>query len=217
MSSLSAGAHDAASPTVAPPGPAPGAPASSPRNGHAGADLPGLGAPLRPLVDGVARIHTSVHRKLLVGFLIGAILLLAMGVLSLTVIGRMSQEMDQLTRLEEKVDLSHRMEYLVTLQSHLRAMALLTRDDRYNDQIMAAKRTFADYANRVEALSPPAQRDFFQSVRDTDQRYAAAGERVLALYQAGDLDQAMQLHLTQEHPISHELESAMERLQVEAG
>src|SRR5262249_52418429 len=28
---------------------------------------------------------------------------------------------------------------------------------------------------------------------------------------------AMQLHLTQEHPISHELESAMERLQVEAG
>jgi hypothetical protein len=76
---------------------------------------------------------------------VGALLLLGMGVLSLAVIGRMNDEIVRLTGLEEKVDLSHRMEYLVTLQSHLRAMAILTRDPTYNDQIMTAKATFGQY------------------------------------------------------------------------
>jgi methyl-accepting chemotaxis protein len=65
-------------------------------------------------------------------------------------------------------------------------------------------------------LNLPAQQDFFQGVRGTDQRYAIAGERVLALYDAGDYDGAMQVHLAQEHPTSHELEAAMERLQADA-
>ena len=43
---------------------------------------------LRPVVDAVARIDASVHRKLLFGFLVGAVLLVAMALLSLVVIGR---------------------------------------------------------------------------------------------------------------------------------
>jgi class 3 adenylate cyclase len=147
----------------------------------------------------------------------GALLLLGMGLLSLTVIERMSQEMSRLTQLEEKVDLSHRMEYLITLQSHLRAMALLTQDESYNDRILTAKRTFLEYLDRVESLGGSAQADFFQSVRSADQRYAAAGDRVLAVQHAGDAAGAMQLHLAQEHAISHELETAMQRLQADAG
>ena len=41
---------------------------------------------LRPLVDSVARINASVYTKLLSGFVVGALLLLGMYILSLVVI-----------------------------------------------------------------------------------------------------------------------------------
>ena len=55
-------------------------------NGHvADIRLPGFTRPLAPLVNLVARLNTSVHMKLLAGFLFGALLLLGMGILSLVV------------------------------------------------------------------------------------------------------------------------------------
>src|SRR5256884_596200 len=95
-------------------------------------DLPPLVGVLRPLIDVVASIPVSVHAKLLTGFLASALLLLAMGLISLAMIDRMGQRVDELNRLQEKVDRSRQMEYLVTAQSHYRAMALLTRDDSNN-------------------------------------------------------------------------------------
>jgi hypothetical protein len=138
--------------------------------GHGGrsssdAELPRLTGALRPLVDAVARIQVSVHVKLLAGFLIGALLLLGMAVLSLVVIDRMSQRVGVLTRLQEKVDRSRQMEYGVTAQSHFRAMALLTNDDANNAKIADAKRAFLEHLDGVEQLSPPEQRGFFGRVR----------------------------------------------------
>ncbi len=63
--------------------------------------LPPLRGPLGPLVNAVARVRASVHTKLLMGFLVGALLLLGMAVLSLVVINRMDQRVDALTRLQE--------------------------------------------------------------------------------------------------------------------
>src|SRR5205085_1362417 len=65
-------------------------------------------------------------------------------------------------------------------------------------------------------MSAPDQADFFRQVRDADQRFAGSSARVLELYQAGNIDDAMRLHLSQEHPISHELEAAMLRLNADA-
>jgi class 3 adenylate cyclase/CHASE3 domain sensor protein len=174
--------------------------------------LPSYTAPLRPLVDAAARIKASVHTKLLAGFLVGALLLLGLGILSLVVIDRMSQRVDELARLQERVDRSRQMEYLVTAQSHYRAMALLTRDDTNNDKIANAKREFGDHLNVVERLSPSDQADFFRRVREANDRFAASSDKVLGLYRANNIDDAMRLHLGEEHPISHELEAAMLRL-----
>ena len=43
-------------------------------------------------------------------------------------------------------------------------------------------------------------------------RFAAAGEEVLGLYEAGDLDQALSVHISAEHEISHELEDELNSL-----
>ena len=182
-------------------------------NGHlTEVRLPGPTRLLTPLVDLVARLNTSVHTKLLAGFLFGALLLLGMGVLSLVVIGRMSDQVRQLERLEQRVDWSNQMIYAVTSQSHFRAMALLTRDDTNNDKIAAAKQTFAELLDKSQAAASPDQATFFARLRDANNRYTQAGETILAAYKAGDIDAAMRGHLALEHPISHELEAAMRDL-----
>ena len=75
---------------------------------------------LRPVVDAVARVKAGVHRKLLFGFLTGALLLVAMALLSLLVIRQMSDRMVQLDASQLKEERAEEMLYAVTAQSHYR-------------------------------------------------------------------------------------------------
>jgi signal transduction histidine kinase len=175
------------------------------------ATLPRLTGWLRPVVDGVARIHAGVHRKLLFGFLAGALLLVGMAILSLVVIGRMNERMAELSRLQEKAGRAQQMLYLVTAQSHYRAMALLTRDDTYNGQIADAKMRFTELLDAVER-SDPRDAAFASGVRDVNATFAASSGRVLVLYSAGDIASATRLHLAEEHTASHVLEASMRTL-----
>src|SRR5262249_42201312 len=161
-----------------------------------------------PLVDAVARLPVSVHTKLLSGMFVGVLLLLTMGAVSLLVIELMSQEKHQLTRVYTEDTLAYSMEQQVTLQSHLRELAILTQQQSYNDDIAASKARFQLDLAAIDALGDPGQAAALQRVREADQRFAAAGNRVLALYQAGDLDGALRLHLDQELATARELEAA---------
>ena len=166
---------------------------------------------LRPIVDAVARINIGIHRKLLAGFLAGALLLVGMAVLSLVVIGRMNERVSDLDRLQEKTSRAQQMLYAVTAQSHYRAMALLTHDDKFNTQIADAKKTFSDLLDRM-AQADQSDAALLQGLRTANDTYTAASARVLALYQAGDRTGATNLHLTEEHPISHVLEGTLRTL-----
>lgn len=179
-------------------------------------NLPPLARPLWPLVALVAGIRASIHAKLLLGFLVGAALLVGMGVLSLMVIDRMNQKVAEIALLEDKVDWSRRMEYQVTAQSHFRAMALLTKDDSNNGKIATAKQVFLEGLDRVEGISPPDASPFYRAVREANDRFAGSSARVLELYTAGRIDEALRLHLAEEHTISHVLEAQMRELQASA-
>jgi signal transduction histidine kinase len=178
--------------------------------------LPSWAVPLHPLVNFIARIRASVHTKLLGGFLIGALLLLGMAVLSLVVINRMGQQVEELASLQDNMDRARRMEYLITAQSHFRAMALLTKLDFYNDDIALAKTEFLEHLDQVESTGQLKDAEFFQQVREANNRFAASSTRVLDLYQAGRIDEALALHIEQEHEVSHEIEDAMRELQADA-
>ena len=184
--------------------------------GHGDPERPGTGLPrftgwLRPAVDAVARIKTSVHMKLLSGFLVGALLLVGMAALSLLVIGRMNERVDELNRLDVKSSRAQQMLYDVTLQSHYRAMALLTREDKYNASVADTKASFVHLLNASER-SDPSDRKFYERVRAVNDRYAKSGQKVLALYEAGNIDGATRVHLAEEHPASHILEDSMKGL-----
>jgi signal transduction histidine kinase len=173
-----------------------------------------VAAPLGPLVDFVAGIRSSVHAKLVGGFFIGTILLLGLFILSAIVVDRMSRQVNDLNRAQAQVDLARQMEYLITTQSHFRAMALLTDKASYNDSIADAKKEFTKQLNTMEKLSPESAAEI-NALREIDQRFAGLSSEVLALYEEGKIDEATEAHLRSEHPVSHELESILGQLIVD--
>jgi signal transduction histidine kinase len=178
--------------------------------------LPRFTGWLRPVVDAVARIPASVHRKLLFGFLGGAVLLVGMALLSLVIIERMNDRVGQLDGLQDKSQRAQQMLYLITAQSHYRAMALLTQEDSYNKQIADAKATFVDLLDQM-AQDDPSEAPFFAEVRSANDDFAASSAEVLALYEAGDIPAARDLHIAEEHTASHVIEAQMRTLIDEAG
>ncbi len=124
------------------------------------------------------------------------------------------------------------MIYGVTAQSHFRAMALLcefvelppsaspddcTPNPPWNDRIASSKGKFLEHLDAVDEMSPAENDEFFNRVREANDRFAASGEKVLALYQEGEIEPAVNVHITEEHEVSHDLEEAMKQLIARAG
>ncbi|MBA3691353.1 MAG: HAMP domain-containing protein [Actinobacteria bacterium] len=174
-------------------------------NGELG-PLPGF---LRPFVDRVARVNATVHAKLLAGFLVIAVLLMAMGLLSVAVLNRVNDQVDSLTALNEQTGLARQMIYTVTAQMHYRAMSLLmTEDAMWNDEISSANGDFERYLAEIRAYPEPNRTGFFQRLDDTNATFAASSAEVTALTVAGKVDEALAVH-EQEHEISHQLEDSL--------
>lgn len=171
-----------------------------------------------PLVDMVARVRATIHTKLLAGFLLSALLLLAMGVLSIVVINAMNRQMDTVVRLQQQMDLARQGIYAVTAQSHYRAMALITRVDAWNDRIDRTKDDFAADMRAIRGLTDDEGiLTILDRIEETDVRFAAASDEVLAFYEAGDLSRATDVHISAEHEISHELEDDLNVVLTELG
>jgi len=179
-------------------------------------DFPGWAAPLRPLVDAMASVPTSVHAKLRAGFLITALLLVAVAVMCVAIVSTMAQQVSELTRLQENLDHTRQMEYLVVAQSHYRAMALLTRDPSNLTKLAEAKSEFLAHLEAIEQHSSNDMRGILVRLRQANDHFNQASSQVLALEEAGRDADAMDLHLAFEHPVSHEVEAAMAALQADA-
>jgi class 3 adenylate cyclase/HAMP domain-containing protein len=195
----------------------PTAPASAPVPGTARpADvelrpLPGF---LRPVVDRVARVRATVHTKLLAGFMVIALLLLSMGVLSVAVLARVNDQVETITALNAQTDRARQMIYEVTLQSHYRAMALVTDDPTYSytEKLYATKDEFAANLATARAESIPPRPAFFDRIETANDAYRYASDKVTRLYEAGQLHAALALHVESEHTISHTLEFYLNQL-----
>jgi signal transduction histidine kinase len=176
--------------------------------------LPGLTRWLRPAVDAVARVRLTIHQKLLVGFLTGALLLVGMATLSLVVIGQMHQRISVLEEQAQKVDEAQQMLYDVTAQSHYRAMALLTYPDSpaeadvWNQKVVDKKNDFLTQLADLEK-DDPGNRQFYDTLRRKNQRYAEASAQVVQAFRSGAVNRAERLHLAKEHPASHHVEDML--------
>jgi hypothetical protein len=164
---------------------------------------------LRPLVDRVARVKATVHIKLLVGFLTIAMLLLGLGVLSILVLNRVNNQVETLTTLHAQTDNARQMIYGVTAQSHFRAMALVTESPTWNDKILVAKDKFATDLSEIRSDGFEASDTTMGKLSTLNSRFELASSEVTAVYDTGDLDAALGLHIDSEHAISHDLEDTL--------
>ena len=179
------------------------------------ADLGPFPSFLHPLVDRVARVPATVHTKLIVGFFTIALLLLALGVLSVLVLSRVNGQVETLTALNRQTDTARQMIYGVTAQSHFRAMALVTEEPSWNDKIAVAKTEFGSHLDEIDrhGFGTAAMAN---ELREIDRRFALVSDEVTALYDAGDLDASLDLHIASEHVVSHELEDSLNVLIAES-
>ena len=176
-------------------------------------ELGPLPRPLRPFVDWVARIKATVHTKLLAGFMLIALLLLSMGVVSISVLNRVNDQVETLTRLNHQASQARDMIYEVTAQSHYRAMALLKLDDpTWTPKIYAAKGEFAKNMAEMRTYAVPSELTLLDHVQSTNEVYADSSQAVTDLFEADKVDQALQLHIEEEHEVSHVLEAQLNDL-----
>ena len=165
---------------------------------------------LRPVVVAVARVQAGVHRKLLFGFLVGAVLLVAMAVLSVLVIRQMNDRMTELRDAQVKAGRAQEMLYAVTAQSHYRAMALLGVDEAARQREGRGRQ-----GRRLPASWTSCSRPSRPTPRST--RTSGPSTRSIASPARGcwrcstkvTREAASDVHLHEEHPTSHELEALM--------
>ncbi len=171
---------------------------------------------LRPFVDWVARREASVHVKLLAGFMLIAVLLLALGMFSIAVLGRVDRQVETLTALHDQTELAQDMIYAVTAQSHFRVMSLITQLDSWDAKIYKAKDGFDENLATVRAMSVPAQPIFFDAMEVSNRRFESESMAVSELVYADEIDRALNLHIQVEHETSHELEDQLNGLIAES-
>ena len=169
-------------------------------------ELPRIAVRLQPLIEAVASVRASVHAKLLTGFLCVAALLLVLAGVSLLVQRHMADRVNELDLAQQRLDHLRQMQYLITSQSHFRTMALLTHDNANNDLIDQAKAEFLTHLEAIEQIAPADEHGALARMREANQRFSGSSERVLALYHSHQDVEALDLHLGEEHPISHEIE-----------
>ena len=116
-------------------------------------------SPLGWLVRWVARIRTSVHTKLLCGFLLIALLIVAVSAISLQIMAAMGRHSRSLDEAHERVHWSQQIEHALALQMHYTAMALVRQDEAAVAQILRENNRFNDTLARIEAAAPPDERD----------------------------------------------------------
>jgi signal transduction histidine kinase len=167
--------------------------------------------PLGPLVRRVARLRASVHSKLLGAFLVIALLLIAMGAMSLQSIASVARQSRLLDQARERVDASRQIEQALGLQMNFTRNALLLRDDATIEGMFRENNRFRDTFDRLEAAAPPDQRETIQRLRNTQDKVMATVARIAALIREDKSDEAMDIHLSEGYPLYREIATLVTR------
>jgi signal transduction histidine kinase len=168
-------------------------------------------SPLGPLVRWVARLRASVHSKLLGAFLLIALLLIALGAMSLQSIASVARQSRLLDQARERVDATRQIEHALGLQMTFTRNALLLRDDATIESIFRESNRFRDTFDRLEVAAPPEQRDTIRRLRITQDKVMATVARIAALTRDDKVDEAMALHLDEGTPLYREIATLVTR------
>ncbi|HSS70532.1 MAG TPA: ATP-binding protein [Casimicrobiaceae bacterium] len=113
--------------------------------------------PVRRLVRWVARIRASVHTKLLAGFLVVALLFIAMAAVSLQTIVSTTRQAQLLDEAHEQVSWAQQGEQALARQMHYTDLALLSQSESAIGKILRENNRFNDMLAKLESTGVTEQ------------------------------------------------------------
>jgi PAS domain S-box-containing protein len=169
-------------------------------------------SPLAFLVRRVAGIRASVHAKLLGAFLMTAVLLIAMGAMSLQTIASVSRQSRLLDQARERVDASRQIEHALSVQMDFTRNAVLLRDQATIEGVLRDETRLGDTLARLETAAPPDERETIQRIRAARDQVQSTVARVATLIRDGEHDEALAVHLGEAYPLYRQIATLVTRV-----
>jgi signal transduction histidine kinase len=168
--------------------------------------------PLGKLVRWVAGIKSSVHAKLLTGFLMVTLLLIAMGAMGLQAITRTSRQSQLLDEAHKRVDWSRQIQHALALQMNFTAMALLLQDKATVERTLRENNRFNNTLALIEKEARPEERELIQRIRAAQDEALTAVADIANLLRDGKVDEAMRLQLSSGYPTYQRIEALVDQV-----
>jgi signal transduction histidine kinase len=169
-------------------------------------------SPLGKLVRWVAAIKASVHAKLLAGFMFVTLLFIGMGVMSLQIITKMSDQAQLLDEAHERVHSSQEIQHALALQMNFTAMALLLKDETTVENILRENNRFSNTLARLEKAAQPEEVELIQRIRAAQGEALTTVADIANLVRDRKIDDAMRLQLSKEYPLYRQIEGLVNQL-----
>jgi signal transduction histidine kinase len=168
--------------------------------------------PLGSLVRAVARLRASVHFKLLAAFMLVALLVAAMGAMSLEIISTMSRQSEAMHHAHHRVTSARQAQHALAMQMSFTAMALILRDEATIGSILRENNRLNSMLAEIEDGAPPEERDIIQRIRTAQGDVMATVADVANLVRDAKIDEAMQLQLKTGYPLFQQVEGLVEQV-----
>ncbi|HEY7363818.1 MAG TPA: ATP-binding protein [Methylomirabilota bacterium] len=168
--------------------------------------------PMGRLVHWVARVRASVHTKLLVAFLLTALLFIGLAAISLQTIARMTEHSRLLDEAHQRVHWAQEIEHALARQMHFTAQALLLRQEGTVARILRENNRFNDTLAKLEGAARPAERELIQQIRARQEEAMNTVADIANAIRDGRLDEAQAALLGREDRVYREIDELVARL-----
>ena len=168
--------------------------------------------PLGKLVHWVAGIKISVHAKLVTGFMLVTLLVVAMGWLSLQAITKMSHQSILLDEAHKRVEWSRQMQHALALQMNFTAMALLLQDEATVEKILRENNRFNNILALIAEAAVPEEQNVIQRIRVAQGEALTAVADIANLLRDGKVNDAMNLQLSKGYPLYEQIAGLVDQV-----
>jgi signal transduction histidine kinase len=163
------------------------------------------------LIRLIARVPASVHTKLLAGFLTMVVLLIAVGAMSLTLLGAAHGRAEELVKLQRKIAAYRQLQNDSTTQLYNVASALLVPDE---PTMAATMRQLSQFGYDFDHLQFVAsdEADLLRQVQGTYDAFRQVVTEAVGLTGDGKVAAARELQVSQAGPLADRLQRLTDQL-----
>ena len=168
--------------------------------------------PLGGLVRWVAGIKASVHAKLITGFFVVTLLVVAMGALSLQAITQTARQSVLLDEAHKRVEWSRQIQNELALQMNFTAMALLLKDEATVAKILRANNRFNNFLALIAEAAMVEEQGVIERIRTAQGTVLTVVADIANLLRDGKASEAMTLQQSKGYPLYEQIAGLVDQV-----